>query len=127
MKTLISAALLSLCFASPAMAAYAINNTFECEVGPTAVVHGGLKGNNIKGGGSVGNGVTCTNTTTYGDPSGYASVEMSCQSGMYANAEGQAGANGLSLCADASVGEACSATIGGVAAAATAVAVPPPV
>lgn len=112
MKTLMSVALLALCLSTPAMAVRLANST-DCEVGASGSVKGGLMGNNVKGGGSVGVGVTCTNTTTYGNPSGYGTVELSCQSGMYANAEGQAGANGLALCADASVGDACSATVGG--------------
>lgn len=90
-----------------------MTSSANCTASSYANGSGGTSGGNVQGGGSVGSGVTCTDTTGYADPNGYANIQLSCQSGMYANAEGQAGANGVSLCADASVGTSCSAVVAG--------------
>lgn len=82
-----------------------------CTAGATASGGGGVSGNNVQGGGSVGVGTRCTTTAGYADPNGYVQVQLTCQSGMYASAQGQAGANGVSLCADASSGDLCTAGV----------------
>lgn len=90
-----------------------MTSSANCTASSYANGSGGTSGGNVQGGGSVGSGVVCTDTTGYADPNGYANVQLSCQSGMYANAEGQAGANGVAVCADASVGTSCSAVVAG--------------
>ena len=90
-----------------------MTSSANCTASSYANGRGGISGGNVQGGGSAGSGVVCTDTTGYADNSGYANVQLSCQSGMYANGEGQAGANGVAVCADASVGTSCSATVAG--------------
>lgn len=90
-----------------------MTSSANCTASSYANGSGGTSGGNVQGGGSVGSGVVCTDTTGYADQNGYANVQLSCQSGMFANAEGQAGANGVAVCADASVGTSCSATVAG--------------
>lgn len=91
----------------------ALSNAPNCSGGLTASGGGSVSGGNVQGGASVGSGFVCTDTTGYGNPSGYISVQLSCQSGMFASAQGQAGANGVALCADASSGSSCTAAIAG--------------
>lgn len=88
-----------------------MSTSTECTVG--TAVHGGAHAsrNNVRGGGSVGSGASCTNTTGYADSNGYINMQTTCQSGSFASAQGQAGANGLSLCADASAGSDCTSTL----------------
>lgn len=90
-----------------------MSSNSNCTASSYATGSGGTSGGNVQGGASVGSGVVCTNTTGYADKNGYANVQLSCQSGMFANGEGQAGANGVAVCADASVGTSCSATVAG--------------
>lgn len=90
-----------------------VTSSANCTASSYANGSGGTSGGNVQGGGSAGSGVVCTNTTGYADKSGYANVQLSCQSGMFANGDGQAGANGVAVCADASVGTSCSATVAG--------------
>ena len=85
----------------------------NCATTTTVSGNGSASGSNIQGGGSVGGGVTCQETTGYSDPNGYINVQLSCQDGVFANAQGQAGTNGVSLCADATVGASCTATLAG--------------
>jgi Jacalin-like lectin domain len=89
------------------------SSSANCTAASYAKGSGGTSGGNVQGGGSVGSGVVCTDTTGYADKNGYANVQLSCQSGMFASADGQAGANGVAVCADASVGTSCSATVAG--------------
>jgi hypothetical protein len=90
-----------------------VSSSANCTASSYANGSGGTSGGNVQGGGSAGSGVVCTDTTGYADKNGYANVQLSCQSGMFANGEGQAGANGVAVCADASVGTSCSATVAG--------------
>jgi hypothetical protein len=90
-----------------------MSSNSNCTASSYATGSGDTSGGNVQGGASVGSGVVCTNTTGYADKNGYANVQLSCQSGMFANGEGQAGANGVAVCADASVGTSCSATVAG--------------
>ena len=90
-----------------------MSSNSNCTASSYATGSGGTSGGNVQGGAIVGSGVVCTNTTGYADKNGYANVQLSCQSGMFANGEGQAGANGVAVCADASVGTSCSATVAG--------------
>ena len=90
-----------------------MTSSANCTASSYANGSGGTSGGNVQGGGSAGSGVVCTNTTGYADKNGYANVQLSCQSGMFASGDGQAGANGVAVCADASVGTSCSATVAG--------------
>lgn len=90
-----------------------MTSSANCTASSYANGSGGTSGGNVQGGGSVGSGVVCTDTTGYADKNGYANVQLSCQSGMFASGDGQAGANGVAVCADASVGTSCSATVAG--------------
>jgi len=90
-----------------------VSTSTACTVGTTVSGSGGVSGNNVGGSASVGDGVSCTNTTGYSDPNGYIGLDTTCQSGTFANAQGTAGANGLSICADVSSGSSCSVALSG--------------
>lgn len=90
-----------------------VSTSTSCTVGSTAGGSGSVANNTLSGGASIGSGASCSNSTGYADPHGYAQLDTSCTSGSYANAQGVAGAGGLMLCADASTGSSCSVGISG--------------
>ncbi len=90
-----------------------VSSTTECTVGTTATGSGSVSNNTVSGSASVGSGATCSNSTGYSDPNGYIQLDTSCSTGNFANAQGVAGAGGLSMCADASSGSSCSVGVSG--------------